>query len=420
MLKKISVDDLKPGMYVTNITQKGVRLDDDKREGRIKDEVTVKALQQRGVKELFIDTEKGDDSDLAVPFDEELPNDDQAIADKALDKPLPTRQLEDEIHTSSSQAKESIDAQANSFEKEFERAGKIHNEALGMISKTLESVQKGQAIDTQPFEDMASSFMDSVVRNQNALACLSRIRDKDSYLLEHSVNVAVLMSILGKYLKLDNKYLHECVTGALLHDIGKVLVPDTILHKPGKLTTEEFTIMKRHAFYSQKILEKGKGFPQVSINVAGQHHERIDGKGYPAGLKGEEVTQEARMAAVVDIYDAITADRVYHVGMTPSAALKRMLTWCGDHLDVTYVHAFIKAMGVYPVGSLVELNNGMAGVVIEETGSTTKPVLRVIYDLKSKSFVQVTRLDLSSTDKISIVKSIDPVDYGIKLKDFLS
>jgi putative nucleotidyltransferase with HDIG domain len=267
---------------------------------------------------------------------------------------------------------------------------------------------------------MASSFMDSVVRNQNALACLSRIRDKDSYLLEHSVNVAVLMSILGKYLKLDDKYLHECVMGALLHDIGKVLVPDTILHKPGKLTTEEFMIMKRHALYSQKILEKGKGFPQVSINVAGQHHERIDGKGYPAGLKGEEVTQEARMAAVVDVYDAITADRVYHVGMTPSAALKRMLNWCGDHLDVKYVHAFIKAMGVYPVGSLVELNNGMAGVVIEETGSTTKPVLRVIYDLKSKSFVQITRLDLSSTDKISIVKSIDPVDYGIKLKDFLS
>jgi putative nucleotidyltransferase with HDIG domain len=410
MLKKISVDDLEPGMYVTSITQKGVKLDDDKREGRIKDEITIKALQQKGVKELFIDTEKGGDSDLAVAYEENV---------LLKEAPLQARKLEDEIHTVSAQATESIDTQANSFEKEFERAGNIRSEALCMVNNALEAVQKGQAINTKPFEDMASSFIDSVVRNQNALACLSRIRDKDSYLMEHSINVAVLMSILGKYLKLDNKYLHECVTGALLHDIGKVLVPDTILHKPGKLTSEEFTIMKRHAFYSQKILEKSKGFPQVSINVAGQHHERIDGKGYPAGLKGDEVTQEARMASVVDVYDAITADRVYHAGMTPSAALKRMLSWCGDHLDVRYVHAFIKAMGVYPVGSLVELDDGMAGVVIEETQSTMKPVLRVIYNLRSKTFVKVTRLDLSRSDKISIIRSIDPVNYDIKLKDFL-
>jgi putative nucleotidyltransferase with HDIG domain len=411
MLKKIYVDDLKPGMYVTSIMQKGVQLSDDEREGRIKDQVTIIALQQRGVKELFIDTEKGDDGNLAVPYEAGI---------LPTDAPSQERKLEDEINTSSSHNRESINTQATSFEKEFERAGNIRNETLCIISHALESVQKGQAIDTQPFEDMASSFMDSVVRNQNALACLTQIRNKDSYLLEHSVNVAVLMSILGKYLKLNKQYLHECVTGALLHDIGKTLIPDTILHKPGKLTTEEFTIMKRHALFSQKILEKGKGFSQVSINVAGQHHERIDGKGYPAGLKGDEVTQEARMASVVDVYDAITADRVYHKGLTPSAALKRMLTWCGDHLDIGYVHAFIKAMGVYPVGSLVEVDNGMAGVVIEETEYTLKPILRIIYNLKSKTFVKVTRLDLSGTDKISIVKSIDPIDYGIKLKDFLS
>jgi HD-GYP domain-containing protein (c-di-GMP phosphodiesterase class II) len=408
MLKKISVEDLKPGMYVTSITQKGVDLGDNQREGRIKDNTTIIALQQKGIKELHIDTEQGDDSEDAVP-----------IENAQQETQIEERQLADEIHTSSLETKESIDIQAASFEHEIKRAGKIHNQALGLISNALEAVQNGHAVDTQPFEEMASSFMDSVVRNKNALACLSRIRDKDSYLMEHSVNVGVLMSILGTYLKLDQQYLHQCVTGALLHDIGKILIPDTILHKPGKLTDEEFTIMKRHSLYSQKILEKGKGFPQVSINVAGQHHERIDGKGYPAGLKGDQVTQEARMASVVDVYDAITADRVYHDAMTPSVALKRMLTWCGPHLDVKYVHAFIKAMGIYPVGSLVELENGMAGVVIEETEVTLKPVVRVMYNLQSKCFVSVKRLDLSKDD-IGIVKSINPNDHGIKLKDFLS
>ena len=404
MIKRISVKELKTGRYDTNIPQEGVKLGNDQREGRIKDEATVKALQQRGVKDLIIDTEQGDDSEEAVAL---VPTED-------------SRDLAGEIHTASEETTESVATQTASFEQEFKKAGKIHNEALGLVNNALEAAQNGQAIDTKPFEEMASNFMDSVVRNQNALACLSRIRDKDSYLMEHSVNVAVLMSILGKYLELDNRYLHQCVTGALLHDIGKVMIPDTILHKPGKLTDDEFTIMKRHSLYSQKILEKSKGFPQVSINVAGQHHERLDGKGYPAGLAGDEVTQEARMASVVDVYDAITADRVYHDGMTPSTALKRMLEWCGPHLDVKYVHAFIKAMGVYPVGSLVELDNGMAGIVIEETASTMKPVLRIIYSLKSHSFVEVTRLDLSEEGKaVSIIKAIDPVDHGIKLKDFL-
>lgn len=408
MLRKISINDLKPGMYVTKIPDTSVKLGQDEREGRIKDETTVKVLQQKGVSELFIDTEQGEDTDCS-----ETSNDTHQTTTEE-------RQLEDEIHTVSQDTTEPIAAQSASFEQEIKRAGKIHTEALGLVSNALISAKNGQAIDTAPFEAMATSFMDSVSRNQNALVCLSRIRDKDSYLMEHSVNVAVLMSILGSYLKLDKQYLHQCVTGALLHDIGKILIPDTILHKPGKLTDDEFTIMKRHALYSQKILEKSQGFPQVSINVAGQHHERLDGKGYPAGLMGDNLTEEARMASVVDIYDAITADRVYHEGMTPAVALKRMLEWCGPHLDIKYVHAFIKAMGVYPIGSLVELEGHLAAIVIEETHESMKPVVKVIYDLNAKHFIEVKRVDLSqeSIEK-PIIRSIDPTDYGIKLKDFL-
>lgn len=402
MLKKISVEHLKPGMYVTNITQSDVSLHQHEKEGRVKDDKTVQALLDRGVKELYIDTEQGEDSEDAIPLEES-----EAALEEELEAIVPSSRSAGDL----SQA---------SFEQEYEKASKMHSEALGLVSNALEAAKAGENIEIAPFQDMANNFMDSVVRNQNALACLSRIRDKDTYLMEHSVNVAVLMSILGKYLKLDQTYLHHCVTGALLHDIGKILIPDTILHKPGKLTNEEFDIMKRHALYSQKILEKNKGFPQTAINVAGQHHERLDGKGYPAGLAGEAVSQEGRMASVVDVYDAITADRVYHKGMTPSTALKRMLEWSGPHLDPIYVQAFIKAMGIYPVGSLVELESGMAGLVIEENEDSFKPTVKIIYNLKRKMYAQVTTLNLGSSGcKDRIIKPIDPLDYGIKLKDFL-
>ncbi|MEY8262569.1 MAG: HD-GYP domain-containing protein, partial [Bermanella sp.] len=400
MLKKISVDQLKPGMYVTNISDRGISLHEHEREGRIKDQKTILALSKRGVRELYIDTKQGDDSPHAIAIEE---------SDKQL-----KGKLEDIATEQKPRAKEV------SFEQEFEKASQMHHEAINMVSNAMEAAKTGNIVDLDNIENMAENFMDSVERNQNALACLSRIREKDSYLMEHSVNVAVLMSILGKYLQLERVYLHQCVTGALLHDIGKVLIPDTILHKPGKLTHDEFAIMRRHASYSKRILQKNHGFPQVSINVAGQHHERLDGKGYPDGLQGDAISQEARMASVVDIYDAITADRVYHKGMPPSVALKRMLEWSGPHLDTKYVHAFIKAIGVYPVGSLVELSNGLAGIVIKENPGSIKPIIKVMYNVKQNIYAQVTTLDLSlKTCGEHIIRSLNPQDFGIKVEDFI-
>ncbi|MAA71119.1 MAG: phosphohydrolase [Bermanella sp.] len=402
MLKKIATSSLKPGMYVANITQHGLSLHEHEREGRIKDQTTIQSLIKRGIKELYIDTDLGVDSPDAITLE-------------ASEKKLDTK-IKDIAQTSEPER----DVKSTSLSKELGKATKLHSEALDLVNNAMSSVKSGQSVDISPFEDMADNFMDSVVRNQNALACLSRIRKKDDYLMEHSVNVAVLMSILGKYLKLERAYLHQCVTGALLHDIGKILIPDRVLHKPDKLTEEEYDIMKRHATYSQKILQRNARFSQVSINVAAQHHERLDGKGYPLGLKGDEISKEARMASVADIYDAITADRVYHKGMTPSNALKRMMEWCGPHLDTHYVHSFIKAIGVYPVGSFVKLSNDKGAVVIEKNPDTLKPHVKVIYDFKTQSHTHVSVLNLSLEHcQERITQVLDPNDYGIKLKDFM-
>ena len=401
MLKKISVTHLRPGMYVSDIAQGGVTLHQHEREGRIKDRQTIASLKHRGVTEVYIDVEQGDDSPFSMAIEEH----DEQLHEKIikLNQHRPPHE------------------NTTNLEQETKIASLQHQRALNLVGQAMAAAQYGQEIEIEPFEEMADHFIDSVVRNQNALACLSRIRDKDNYLMEHSVNVAVLMAILGKHLQLDQTYLHQCVTGALLHDIGKILIPDEVLHKPGKLNSEEFTTMKRHAALSKKILEKSKHFSQVSINIAGQHHERLDGNGYPKGLKGDQISEEGRMASVVDVYDAITADRVYHKGLTPSAALKRLLEWSGPHLDKKYVQAFIKAMGIYPVGSLVELDTGMVGVVIEESEHSLQPVIKLIYNLKHNEYCNVERHDLSQARcPWHIVKVVDPEPLGIRVSDFLS
>ncbi|EAT11764.1 HD-GYP domain-containing protein [Bermanella marisrubri] len=398
MLKKIDIQHLKPGMYVANITQTGVSLHAHEREGRIKDEKTIESLRKRGIRSVYIDDEQGLDSDQAKPIAEVDRKMEQAI--KAI-------------------VPESPQVAKVSFEQEFEKADKLHHQALDLVENAMALAKAGKTVEVGPFEDTANNFIDSITRNQNALACLTRIRDKDSYLMEHSVNVAVLMGILGRHLKLQPQYLHECVTGALLHDIGKILIPDSVLHKPGKLTEDEFTIMKRHASLSRQILQESQEFPEVCVNIAGQHHERMDGNGYPDGLSGEQISPEGRMASVVDVYDAITANRVYHKGLTPSSGFKRLLKWAGPHLDTQYVHGFIKAMGIYPIGSLVELNNGLLAIVQEETDTSMKPVVRTLYDTNRRDYCKQRRIDLSQAQEYSIKQVVDPNSYGIDLTSFL-
>ena len=209
--------------------------------------------------------------------------------------------------------------------EEMGAAQKVHEEAVELVGGILNDVKTGQALPLTAIDNLAEDMLDSLFRNHNALACLGCIRDKDSYLMEHSVNLSVLMSIFGKSIQLDRGVLHQAIAGALLHDIGKIMVPDEILHKPGRLTDEEFTQMKQHVSLGQQHLMDIEGISPLTIQVVSEHHERMDGTGYPAGLCGHQISPFGRMAAIVDVYDAITADRCYHKGMPPTMAIKRFI-----------------------------------------------------------------------------------------------
>ncbi len=402
MIKRIPVSAVRVGMYIADLNNDWIPHNVNHRRGVIRNEETVERIHRLGVSHVYIDVALGLDSADGVPLAEVDRANEQQLREAGALKPI--RQVR------------------TAMEKEFSMALKTHEEAQSLVGNLMQNVKLGKAIDLSPVHELAENLRGSVFRNQNALVCLGRIREKDNYLLEHSVNLSVLMSIFGKSMGHSDAVLHQTIVGALLHDIGKILTPDHILHKPGRLTPEEFEIMKEHARHSHDLLKATKGIGELTVLTAAQHHERMDGTGYPQGLKGEEISIYGRMVAIADVYDAITSDRAYHKGITPSQGLKKLLEWSGDHLDAELVRQFIRCIGLYPVGSLVLLESGRLGVVIETNEDDQRlPVVRVMYHTRFRLPIAVKTIDLSRAgNQDRIERAVDPLTYGIDVRKFLS
>jgi len=401
MIKRIPISSLKVGMYVSDLNSDWIPHSNLNKRGKIKQDLVIEKIKELGIQEIYIDTLQGDDL-----------KDASSAAD--IDQINETKLAE--TGSQSSLNKPSI-----SLTEEIDVAQKIHHEAIELMDEILTGAKLGKSIHLDAVEEISDNMLDSLFRNHNALACLGCIREKDSYLMEHSVNLSVLMSIFGKSMSLDRQTLQHIITGALLHDIGKVMIPDEILHKPGKLTSNEFTTMKDHVSLGQSHLEKVPGISPLTVRIAGEHHERMDGTGYPLGLKGFDISPHGRMAAVVDVYDAITSDRCYHDAMTPTQAIKKLLEWSDHHFDRSMVDHFIRCIGIYPIGSLVLLESGRLGAVVEVNEFDQRlPVVRVMYHTKFNCFIKTELIDLSKPSvQDEIIKSVDPIDYKIKVKDFL-
>jgi len=401
MIKRINISQLKVGMYISDINMDWMPHNKIKQKGFVRSDAVIERIRLFGVKQLYIDTEKGMDSQDAQPLHEvDLENESKLT--KAGE--LPPRQRP-----------------KIPFSEEIKVADQLHSEAKGLVANVMDDVKLGKAINILPIHNLADGMLNSIFRNHNALACLGRIRNKDSYLMEHSVNLSVLMSIFGKSIQMPKEIMQDGIIGALLHDIGKVFIPDEVLNKPGRLSEEEFDIMKKHVIFGKELLIKTKGVPELSILIMGQHHERLDGSGYPDGLKGNDISPYGKMVAIVDVYDAITADRCYHKGMTPTQGIKKLLEWSDFHLDRNLVNQFIQCLGIYPVGSLVLLESGRVGIVIEANEQDQRlPVLRLMYHSRFHSFIKTEIIDLSQPRvQDRIIKAVNPEEYKISINDFL-
>jgi putative nucleotidyltransferase with HDIG domain len=252
----------------------------------------------------------------------------------------------------------------------------------------------------QQIENLVDRMTESVLNSKDALISLARIKNKDEYTYMHSLAVSALCISFAEHLGLDAKKIKQIGIGGLLHDIGKVKVPIGILNKPGALTEKEFEIMKQHVHHGSCILQQTK-IDRTAVSVTAHHHERLNGTGYPDGLKGDQISFFGQMAAVVDIYDALTSERCYKRSIPPTHALRKLYEWSHSYLNKELVEKFIAHVGIYPVGTLVRLRSGFLGVVIRhgEKG-LLYPVVRAVYNTRKE--VQIVPFNIDLSKKASV------------------
>ena len=293
-------------MYVERIARQSGQMEVKSR-GKVTSKSIIDALKKQGIKAVVIDQSK------SFEVEEPTPAEIRIEAEEA------------EMGGVSDQSNQRMSANApTSFDSELSAASKIHAQGKEIQQQLLGSVVTGLPMDIFIPEEFSREIVDSIDRNPDALLCLTKIREKDDYLLEHSLNVAILLANFGQYIGLNNKETHELSLSGFLHDIGKIKIPDEILHKPGRLTDEEMDVMRDHVVLGIEAIEKMR-IPAHMVRTVGEHHERLDGKGYPYGKSASDISLHGRMIAIVDVYDALTADRVYKPGMPSQKALKILL-----------------------------------------------------------------------------------------------
>ena len=309
--------------------------------------------------------------------------------------------------------------------EELPRAREVYTRTIETARSALKAIRLGQSFPIEQIETMIEEILGSIIRNPDALMSLSQIRGYDEYTYEHSVNVAILVCSLGHALNFEKEIIKQGGVGGLLHDIGKTWIPEHIVNKPGKLTDPEYTIMKRHPEYGIEIVKDRKGISDLSKKVIIQHHERINGKGYPHALQSDQIHELGLIAGVADVYDAMTSNRVYRPAHTPQQSLATIYNGIGQEYPKVISEHFIKLMGVYPVGSFVKLHSGEMGIVIRVNhDDILAPDMLVLFSaegqrLAEPSEYQLSKMSGKNGNKYAIEKSINPRAYGVDIAEFI-
>ncbi len=297
---------------------------------------------------------------------------------------------------------------------EIGNASDVYQQTSNLVRNMMDDVRLGNVIDTQATKGAIADTVDSIMRTPDAMMMLTRIRERDAYTAQHSMNVAVLSIAFGKALGLERRKLEELGISALLHDVGKVMTPQEILSKPGPLTTEEYEIIKRHTKDGRDILASNGNLPPGAIDVAYSHHEHIDGSGYPRGLYGHQITLWSKIVSICESYDEITNDSPYKLGDSNINAFKILNANGKKQFDSFLVTRFISVIGIFPVGSIVKMNSGESGIVIESNpGHALSPVVILLRD-ELGAAIEARLIDL--TQKLMTPDGSEPYKIQSVLK----
>jgi putative nucleotidyltransferase with HDIG domain len=397
MLKKIRVEDVQLGMHIKEFCGSWMDHPFWRSQFVINDPKDLAKVKASKITEVIIDTDKGLDvppevQTAAAPEEPDAPEVAEIEEAVKYDRPVFSR------------------IQKVAAEKEFARAAAICKQATGAVASMFQEARMGKAVNNEVAKAVVEDIAESVSRNGGALISLARLKTADDYTYMHSVAVCALMVALARQLKMSDDEVRAAGFAGLLHDIGKMAVPLEVLNKPGKLTDEEFALVKKHPEEGVRLLHEGGVTDEAVIDVCLHHHEKTNGTGYPKGLDITQISRLAKMGAVCDVYDAITSNRPYKAGWDPAQSLKQMASWANGHFDPAIFQAFVSSLGIYPTGSLVLLDNNFLAVVVDQSPeSLLKPQVKVFFSTRSGLRVKPEMVNLAHPScKLKILGREDP------------
>ncbi|NVJ66945.1 MAG: HD-GYP domain-containing protein [Gammaproteobacteria bacterium] len=311
------------------------------------------------------------------------------------------------------------------LKEELPKAKKAFDNSNKHIHEVMQQVQKDGNIDIESSKKLVSDCVASILSEPSAMFWMTKIKDQDEYTAEHCLRVGILAIAFGRHLQLSPEELELIGLCGMLHDVGKMKVPSSILNKEGPLTDEEFDIVKEHTVLGYVFLKEHGGIAEQVCTAAYNHHENLSGDGYPREIDAAYLSLYDRIIAIVDSYDAMTSDRCYRKGMSPDKATAILYKETKHRYDEYLVKEFIKMVGVYPVGSFVQLNNGFHAIVLAANpDSKLSPVVEIISDENQVPLKRKVAVDLSKGKKykgveLRIAKSISDTDVNIDMSDFI-
>jgi len=406
MIKKIAVQQLRAGMYVSDFNAGWLEHPFVLNRMKVDGDEQLAKIHASGIRELFIDTSYGLDVSDA-PTREEA-----AVS------------IERELEQFAQMEKPKTQERQVSLADELGRAKNAFSETTKIIRGVMDDVRLGRHIEIESSRAVVEKIATSVMRNNNAMMAMRRLKHLDDYTFLHSANVCAMMAAFCHSMGMDVATIHDIALGSLLHDIGKMRINLALLNKPGKLSEDEFRHVKSHVVLGSDLLRQMSGIPKIAFDPVELHHERFDGSGYPHGIKGKEISQVGRMSAIIDVYDAITTNRCYGKLLSPADGVRKLFEWSKFHFDPELVQIFVRNIGIYPVGTLVRLESGRLGIVIEQRPSNLlTPVVRVVFDVKRNYHISPEDIDLSrrvgASNAERIVSHESAIEWNIDIARFL-
>lgn len=406
MLRKIDSGELRLGMYVSSLDRpwvetaflfQGLKLE------RLED---IQYLQERCAY-VYVDDERSD-LQSSAPRSRlyRKPRDPVSVLREQYGEPV-------------------VYEDKHSAEDELRTARPLYQSALNLIGELWARIDAGQPLPLSEARQVAEGVVESVLRNPDAFMWLRLLRSSDNYTYRHAVDSCSLAAAFGRQIGLPRKVLGEVALGALLMDIGKTRVAHELLQRRGPLDEAEMEQLRGHVQYGLELIHKSGKVPEVTLEMVRTHHERFNGEGYPRGLAGAQIPVVGRMAAIVDCYDAITSDRPYQKAVTPHEAVRLMYEWRNVDFQEELIEQFIQCLGVYPTGSLVELNSGEVGIVYAQNRvRRLRPKIMLVLGRDKQPLDFAPTVDLLSEAekedgmKLAIVRAVDPGEFDIDLADY--